>query len=361
VDYIITGEARYLLERLRWELARGLMGHEQLSPTYGEAHVAPMGLLWWESWRRGDEEVCRLAGAWLERMMLLQCLCGIPGPHGELVPRAPGMRADVRSVTEGGKMVSSHLLGRPYPFDLDHSTFWGPLLHATQEAEGVERSVERVGPAARRLLRDKEFRHEDVRALQPLRQARLLVPIRFHSWPDGSWFAWIPESRGSQDPPCMGAGVLRGVHAYLWPFKGEDPPEGGWRAHAEHAMGAVASTWFRHGRGVADARVHLPDASPPEIIGGPDGPDPLGGLPPMPDPREHPRAGGWGKPPTPEPPRMIPRWLVRSWLEDPPTPEVADLVAEIIWQAQRQRDGEAEPDPREILETYVDRLREEVR
>lgn len=362
-----TRKARtYLLTRLKWELKNGLMAHEQTTVTYGGLHLGCVVLLWYLAWHRGDEEIQRLAGAWIERVLLLECLTGRrEGDRIRLM--SPGMRADVRSVTHGRQVESAivgTLLGIPQGLRLDHDDWWGPLWDAVRACEGVGMAAARVSLTCRRLLADKGVFSETAMDLwlKPLRQVRLMVPMRWHSWPDGSWWAWLHKSTGaSQDPGKMGGGEINGQHVFLWPWEdGSDPPEGGWRAEAEFAIDTegrdLIADWWRHGGWRAERSITLPPGRPPILIGAPSGSDPLGDLPPEMDPRKHPwRQGGRGEPEEEEP-KMVPRWSVKTWIK-PHLQATYRSVPEIVWQAQRLRDGE--PQARERLEGAVDRLRKE--
>lgn len=356
------GEARsiqYLEDRLGHDLSRALGSVEGgPSPTYGGVHTGSVCCAWEISRRQGLTRLNRLAGAWLERVSYLQSLCAILGPD---YPRiiGPGQRADVDSVTKGRKVegaILARLLGREPKMTLSGPSFWTPLWDAARSIQGLGSALRPDWQAAcRRVLRDKG-------AFDPTKAGsiRLLVPMHYITWPDGSYFGWITKGTHGQDPPCMGGGVTQGREEYLWPWEDRsDPREAGWSAAARREGNTIRAEWsYRQEFARADL-VALPPGGTEIVIGEGNGRDPLGDLPPAASGEDPPR------PPKPSPEeeedpmperQMVPEWKVRRWLSGGGAPPHAlTYVPKIVWQAQRRRDGESRA--LERLARAVDGLR----
>lgn len=339
----------YLEARAEDELRNGLGGGEQLSPAY--EHITFWALVWWTAWKLGHERLCRLAGAWVERHMLVSCLLGRL-EHGVLAIYAPGMRADKGADRVIEEAVVAHLLGIGHPLstnmDLPERKWWwgGILLEAVRSAGGVERVAHRVRHGCLRLLSTKD----EANRVFTWAQIAFHVPVKVEVYSPQEWIAWIEAggqhwSGHGQDPLMAWGGVLGGRPTAGLPYEpGENPPEGGWGAEVRRNRGGLHAIWTRGGEAVANRVQPLPTPLHSLTLHRPTA-DPLADLPPVPEGR--PEGGERPEPPpTPEP--KEPEEEEPMPEEEVPLPRVAqDPDLRRVQQALEEiRDGHPHPDDR---------------
>lgn len=290
---------QYLEDRLGHDLSRALGSVEGgPSPTYGGVHTGSVCCAWEISRRQGLTRLNRLAGAWLERTCYLQSMCAIPGAD---FPRiiGPGQRADVDSVTKGRKVegaILARLLGQEPKMRLTGPSFWTPLWDAVRAIRGLSSALRPDWRSAcLRVTRNKA-------ALDPgkAQAIRLLVPMSYTVWPNGDHFGWISRGTHGQDPPCMGAGLIRGREEYLWPWEDRsDPREAGWTAVAQRAGNTIRSEWRYKTKLARVDEITLPPGGTEIMVGEASGGDPLAGLPPAAKPGPGPTPDGGEEPQNP--------------------------------------------------------------
>lgn len=296
----------YLVARLRAELADGLMAWEELAVTYGALHVGPVYEIWWTAWRLSDHEMGMLAGAWLERVILLYSLHARETAKGLRV-YAPGMRRDIGGTHNVVAAMLSSMLDIWHDLKVRDGREWtaGWYLKLVRDSTVATECARRVSPSARQLARDKTT------PLPPMiRRIALMVPLTWWSLGSDGWVSWLSDQWSMpQDPVQPIGGWYQGKEIEAWPFHGtnEDPREEGWSfRYRELQPPLFDCEWRNRGEVVKQLRVTLRKSEPftQEVFSKPT--HPMEDLPTLPDGRpkhrseiEGPGWGGQRKPPAP--------------------------------------------------------------
>lgn len=249
-----------------------------------------------------------------------------------------------------------HLLD-PLPYgDL---VLWMRRLFTPDAGRGADRTGDLAAPGwdfdryswTRMILRARDSKALPAGVIQRLadsRQPRLIRPL--YRWSeDGFEHAAMPEIKGLGPRQWWCRWRPGSLAGDAW--RRIDYPSGERAApHGEPAP------WLLPGRGPHESPTPIPIPRGLKPAFGPDT-----SIPPLPTLKD---LGLDGAPPPPPPEeeepmpdtKMVPEWKVRRWLTEGGAPSHAlTHVSKIVWQAQRQRDGE--PKAEERMGRAVDGLR----